>query len=154
MAFWKPASNTAPNEGNRPRTNREVPLEERMPKPEKAKKEPKFSWWNEYTGGLRKGWGVLTGKFSLLQLIQENLHFTLFLVGICMVYIWNSHQAERLARRASELDHELKELRTEQLDLSAQLSVKRQLSQVAELVDSLGLKPLVQPPMKLEVQDE
>lgn len=103
---------------------------------------------------LRGGWDLLTGRVSLLQLIQQNLLFTVFLTCIGLVYIWNSHQAERQARAATQLEREIRELKTEYLTLNAQLSISRQQSRVETLVDSLGLEPPERPPVKLEVPRE
>ncbi len=94
---------------------------------------------------------VLVDQNALLQLLQQNLRFTLFLVAIALLYIWNSHQAERQARKADRLLRELRELRTEYMTLGAQLSTSRQQSNIALVVDSMGLKPSKQPPYKLIV---
>lgn len=88
---------------------------------------------------------------NLLAFVQRNLHFLLFLTGIGLLYVWNGHQAEKGARRADALARELKELKTEYMTLNAQLSVARQHSQIALRVDSLGLKPLSEPPYALSV---
>lgn len=110
--------------------------------------------WQAVRGQFGGAWDILTGRLSLLQLIQENLLFTLFLTGIGLVYIWNSHQAERQARAATLLEKEIRDLKTEYMTLNAQLSISRQQSRVEELVDSLGLESPTRPPVKLEVVRE
>ena len=86
--------------------------------------------------------------------LQRNLLFTLFLVGIGLAYIYTANYAEKQARRAETLKDELKELKSEYMTLNARLSVRRKQSQVARVVDSLGLEPLRHPPYKLIIQDE
>ncbi len=88
---------------------------------------------------------------NLLAFVQRNLRFLLFLTGIGLLYVWNAHQAEKGARKADALGRQIKELKTEYMTLSAQLSVARQHSQIALRVDSLGLKPLSEPPFTLIV---
>ena len=88
---------------------------------------------------------------NLLAFVQRNLKFLLFLTAIGLVYVWNAHQAERQARQADALSRELRELKTEYMTLNAQLSVARQHSQIAQRVDSMGLKPLDRPPYTLVV---
>ncbi len=88
---------------------------------------------------------------NLLAFVQRNLKFLLFLTAIGLMYVWNAHQAERQARQADALSRELRELKTEYMTLNAQLSVARQQSQIAQRVDSMGLKPLDRPPYTLVV---
>jgi cell division protein FtsL len=94
---------------------------------------------------------VLVDQNTFLAMLQKNLRFAIFLTVMSGLYIWNSHQAEKQAREADRLQKELRELKTEYMTLSAQLSTSRQQSQIARVVDSLGLKPAMQPPFKLSV---
>lgn len=122
--------------------------------PPKPAAPPRWAAFRYAQRQVRTAWGIVSGRLSLLELIQANLVFTVFLVGIGMVYVWNSHQAERQARRVAALERELQDLKTEYTTLNAQLSTARQQSQVALLVDSLGLEPPARPPLKLEVPRE
>lgn len=103
---------------------------------------------------LLKHLRVLVDQNSFLAMLQKNLRFTIFLTVVSGLYIWNSHQAEKQAREADRLQKELRELKTEYMTLSAQLSTSRRQSQIAQVVDSLGLKPADQPPFKLMVPQQ
>lgn len=101
-------------------------------------------------GQLLRGILVQNG---LLGLVERNFRFTLFLTAVGMFYIWNSHQAHKQAMRATRLEREIKELKSEYHTLSAQLSTARQQSQIGpRVLDSLDLRPSEKPPFKLIVK--
>lgn len=84
---------------------------------------------------------------------QKNFAFSLFLTFLALVYIWNSHYAEHQSRKAEKLMQEIKELKSEYMTSNAQISQNRKHSEIVAVVDTLGLKPLVEPPYKLIVED-
>lgn len=108
-----------------------------------AKEAPKKSWMPR-----------VQLSANLYGWLQRNLAFTIFLVCIGLGYIWTANYAEKQARRAEALKQELKELKSEYMTLNARLSVRRKQSQVARVVDSLGLEPLHEPPYKLILRNE
>lgn len=86
---------------------------------------------------------------GFIRLMESNFTFAIFIAIIGLLYIWNAHYAEKLAREEGELKTEIKELRSEYMTLNARLSVARQQTSLEEVVDSLGLEPLKQPPFKI-----
>lgn len=91
---------------------------------------------------------------SIFDFLQMRLSFTLYLTGIGLIYIWNAHFAERQAHYAEQLEQELKELKSEYMTLNAELSLRRTQSNIAVIVDSLGLKTLQEPPYKFNLKEE
>ena len=91
----------------------------------------------------------LQRKLSFFRLLQANLIYVIFLVSIGLLYIWNSHFAEKQVRKAEQLQRELRDLKSEYMTLNAQLSNARQQSEIAKRVSSMGLEELKAPPYKL-----
>lgn len=75
--------------------------------------------------------------------------FILFICAIGLVYIANSHFAERQIRKRDALLKEVKEMKTLYHIADASLSMARKQSHISMGVDSLGLKKLVRAPYKL-----
>ncbi|MBO9150620.1 FtsL-like putative cell division protein [Chitinophaga sp. GCM10012297] len=86
------------------------------------------------------------------QLITRNLPFLLFLAVIALVYISNSHLAEKKVRRINKLSREIKELKWEYLSVRSELMFRSKLSEVSKAVEPLGLKELSTPPQRIEVK--
>ncbi len=81
----------------------------------------------------------------------DMLPYLIFLCVLGMIYIANSHMATTNMRNIDKLSKEVKELSWEYKSLKSDLMYKSKLSQVAERVDTLGLKELVEPPKKIVV---
>jgi hypothetical protein len=88
------------------------------------------------------------------QLITQNLPFLLFLAVLALVYIANSHLAEKKVRRINKLSKEIKELKWEYLSVKSELMFRSKLSEVSKTVEPLGLKELNAPPQRIEVKTE
>lgn len=84
------------------------------------------------------------------QLITRNLPFLLFLAVIALVYIANSHLAEKKVRRINKLGKEIRELKWEYLSVKSELMFRSKLSEVSKAVEPLGLKELNTPPQRIE----
>jgi hypothetical protein len=89
-----------------------------------------------------------------LTLLERNLVFAAFLTLIGVIYIWNTHRAEKHARQAEALSQQVRELESEYNTLNAQLARSRRVSAILELSDTLGLSVPSVPPIKLEVPNE
>ncbi len=81
--------------------------------------------------------------------VDRYLRFTLFLVFIGLVYIWNSHRAESQVRKVQQLDKQVRELKWDYSNLGAELSFSTRRSVLEKRVDSLGLHKLDKPPFLL-----
>lgn len=110
--------------------------------------------WGEDVENKPKKKKIEKSSNSIFSFVEKRLFFSLFLTAIGLFYIWNAHYAEKQARYAEGLRQELKELKSEYMTLNAELSVSRTQSQIANIVDSLGLKSLTEPPFKLEIEKE
>lgn len=84
----------------------------------------------------------------------DMLPFLIFLCVLGMVYIANSHMAQKNIRNIDGLSKEVKELSWEYKSLKADLMFKSKLTEVAKKVDTLGIKELIEPPKKIVVNNE
>lgn len=80
--------------------------------------------------------------------------FIIYAAMLGMIYIANRHFAEKNIRNIDKLSKEVKELSWDYKTLKADLMLKSTQSEVARLADTLGLKELVEPPMKIVVSEK
>ena len=90
------------------------------------------------------------GDLSLNRILHY-LPFGAFIAFLMMLYISNRHFAERTIRSIDKVSKEVKELGWDHKSLSAELMKMSTQTEIAKRVDSLGLKELVEPPIKIEV---
>lgn len=81
----------------------------------------------------------------------DMLPFIIFLAFLAMVYIGNRHFAENNIRDIDKLGKEVKELSWDFKTTKADLMLKSTQTEVAKLVDTLGLKESVEPPHKIVI---
>jgi hypothetical protein len=110
------------------------------------------------TGGAR-GLSSLLGKLDSvsekgLKRVLFNLPFVLFLVMLAALHIASNHMAENYARRITNTEKEVKVLRWQYMNTASGLMLKSKESQVAKMVDTLGVRELRTPPYKIEVKKD
>jgi hypothetical protein len=93
----------------------------------------------------------LTDGVVSKEAATEALPFLIFISVLCMLYIANSHMAMKNIRDIDKLNKEVKELSWEYKSLKADLMFKSKLTEVAKKVDTLGIKELTEPPIKIVV---
>lgn len=114
----------------------EKPLEEEKPK-EKSK----------LTSTMQK---VADFDFNISnQWMMKQIPFALFIVCLLLLHIWNGHNTERVIRKTDKLNKEIKELRSEYISILSELMSESKQSTVAQKLDTLGIKELVSPPIKI-----
>ncbi len=96
---------------------------------------------------------------SLKTIFERELHSrylpqVLFVVGLGILYIANTHWADRTTRRIEVLRREVSDLRADYTTLKAEQMVESKQSKVLEHVQSLGLVDGSDPPRKLIVNHE
>ena len=95
-----------------------------------------------------KGNGIDFGFFSS-DTILRNIPFILFLGFLAVIYIANTHLAERNIRQIQESRRELKEMRWYFMTLQAENMYKSRRSEMAKNVKDFGLQPLSDKPKKI-----
>lgn len=77
----------------------------------------------------------------------------LFVVFLSLVYISNSHYAERATRQIDRAQSEVEDLRADYTTLKSDVMFASKQSEVAKRVKSIGLKESLKPPFKIVVTD-
>lgn len=110
----------------------------------------------------RKAWSLFSPLERLLGLeryFEEGFpirHFPrimfIFLIGL--IYIWNSHSAERTIREIDQAQSDVEDLRADFTTQKAALMLSGKQSEVAKRVRGQGLEEELAPPIKVEIDPE
>ncbi len=84
-----------------------------------------------------------------LRKVDDYLRFVIFLAVIGLLYVWNSHYAERQIKMVDALETKVESLKARYLLKQATLSAGTRLSEIRDVVDTLNLRPLQEPVYKL-----
>ncbi len=76
----------------------------------------------------------------------------LFVMVLGLLYISNTHYAEKTVRRISAVQAEVEDLRADYTTLKSDLMFASKQSEVARKVKVIGLKESLKPPFKVEVE--
>jgi cell division protein FtsL len=79
----------------------------------------------------------------------KQIPFALFVLMLLLLHIYNVHTTERIIRKTDKLNKEIKELRSEYITILSELMSESKQSTVAEKLDTLGIKELTTPPIKI-----
>jgi len=77
----------------------------------------------------------------------------LFIMALGLLYISNTHFAEKTVRKISTIQAEVEDLRADYTTLKSDLMFASKQSEVARKVKALGLKESLKPPYKVEVKE-
>ena len=91
----------------------------------------------------------LKKKFNY-RFIVNNIPFFLFLALIAVLYIYNGHFADKLGRKISTSEKNIKELQYEYKSIQSELIFRSKASELIRAVEPLGLKELKQPPVRID----
>ena len=97
-------------------------------------------------------------KASIRQIVNygwvmKNIPFFLFLAVLAMLYIANSHYADKTIRNINATANELKELQYEYKTAKSELIYKSRETEMVEAAAPLGLKPSPEPPMHIAIDN-
>lgn len=107
------------------------------------------------SGGLFR----LIESYVKMDIIFENglpvkyIPYILFLTGIAIFYIGNTHHAETIIRKTAKLKTEVEDLRADYTTLKAEYMVASKQSEVAKRVAEAGLYESSVPPYKIIIED-
>ncbi|MEO6668419.1 MAG: FtsL-like putative cell division protein [Ferruginibacter sp.] len=88
-------------------------------------------------------------KYFNYQVIVKNIPFFLFLAGLAVMYIYNGHYADKLIRRISTSEKNIKELEYEYKEIKSKVIFRSKASELVKAVEPLGLKELKTAPTNL-----
>lgn len=88
------------------------------------------------------------GFFNYKWIVQ-NIPFFLFLSALAVLYIYNGHTADKLVRKISATEKNIKELEYEYKSIKAEVIYRSKASELIKAVEPLGLRESKQPPLLL-----
>ena len=109
--------------------------------------------------GSGKGWfSGVEKKLKLENYFEEGfpvqyLPKIFFVMALGLLYISNTHYAEKTVRKISSIQAEVEDLRADYTTLKSDLMFASKQSEVARKVKPLGLKESLKPPYKVEVEE-
>ncbi len=77
----------------------------------------------------------------------------LFVMAIGLIYISNTHYAEKTVRKINNIQAEVEDLRADYTTLKSDLMFASKQSEVAKKVKAFELKESLKPPYKVEVEE-
>jgi len=112
------------------------------------------------SGGTSSGTGFFSGIEKRLKLESyfeegfptQHLPKILFAMLLGLLYISNTHYAEKTVRKINASQAEVEDLRADYTTLKADLMFASKQSEVARKVKTLGLKESLRPPYKIVVE--
>jgi Bacteriodetes cell division protein (FtsL-like) len=124
--------------------------------PEKSN-EPKGAT-NEVSNGKSLFSGI-EKKLKLETYFEEGfpvqyLPKILFVLSLSLLYISNTHYAEKTTRSINKAQSEVEDLRADFITIKADMMFSAKQSEVARRVKVLGLKESINPPYKVVVEED
>lgn len=84
------------------------------------------------------------------KFIVKNIPFFLFLSALAVLYIFNGHYADKLARKIATSEKNIKELQYEYKTVQSEVIFRSKASELVKAVEPLGLKELKTAPIQLK----
>ena len=94
---------------------------------------------------------ILKGKFLVSDDAAKNWRFILFASLLAVVMIASSHSADRKVHEIARLNEEVKELRSEYVDVRSYSQQLKLESNIVKMVEAKGIAPAKNPPKKIRV---
>ena len=81
----------------------------------------------------------------------KNWRFILFLSVLALIMIASSHTADKKVHKISQLSKDVKELKSEYVDIRMKLMQAKMESEVIAAMAKRGLQPSITPPQKIKI---
>lgn len=95
--------------------------------------------------GVKSDWK----QFFTYKWVVKNIPFFLFLSMLAVLYIYNGHHADKLIRKITTSEKNIKELEYEYKSVKSEVIFRSKASELAKAVAPLGLKEQKEPPVIL-----
>ncbi|MDC6349971.1 FtsL-like putative cell division protein [Zeaxanthinibacter sp. PT1] len=95
---------------------------------------------------------ILRGKFLISSDAPKNWTFIIFTSFLATVMIASAHSADRKVHKVAALNEEVKELRSQFVDMRSDVQKLKLESTIRETVKDDGLLPSENPPKKIKVK--
>ncbi len=96
-------------------------------------------------------YNVVKGRFLVSDDAIKNWRFIIFLSVLALIMIASSHSADKKVHRIAQLHNEVKELKSEYVDVRMKLMQTKLESRIIRAMESRGLKPSETPPQIIRI---
>tara|TARA_R100000935_G_scaffold44696_2_gene67594 strand:+ start:11380 stop:11697 length:318 start_codon:yes stop_codon:yes gene_type:complete len=96
-------------------------------------------------------YNLLKGRFLVSDDAFKNWRFIIFLSLLALIMIGSSHMADKKVHRISKLNNDVKELKSEYLDVRKLVTQTKMESKITKAMASRGLEPSETPPQKISI---
>lgn len=96
-------------------------------------------------------YNIIKGKFLVNDDALKNWRFIIFLSVLALIMIGSSHTADKKVHRIAELNNNVKELKSEYLDVRKKLMQAKMESKISAAMAQRGLMPSETPPQKIRI---
>lgn len=94
-------------------------------------------------------YNIIKGRFLVNDDAFKNWRFIIFLSALALVMIGSSHSADKKVHEIARLSDDVKELKSEYVDVRMQLMQTKMESRIIKAMEDRGLFPSVTPPQKI-----
>ncbi|SDW40234.1 FtsL-like putative cell division protein [Aequorivita viscosa] len=96
-------------------------------------------------------YNIIKGKFLVSDDSLKNWQFIVFLSFLALAMIGSSHTADRKVHQISKLSAQVKELKSEYVDVRMRLMQSRMESRIIKAMEGRGLEPSTTPPKRIRI---
>lgn len=96
-------------------------------------------------------YNIVKGTFLVSDDALKNWRFIIFLSLLALVMIGSSHTADKKVHKIAQLSNDVKELKSEYLDVRKLLTQTKMESRITKAMARRGLKPSENPPQKIRI---
>ncbi|QIE60389.1 S-adenosyl-methyltransferase [Rasiella rasia] len=96
-------------------------------------------------------YNIIKGKFLVSDDAPKNWRFIIFLSFLALIMIGSSHTADKKVHHIAQLSNDVKELKSEYLDVRKKVTQTKMESKITAALASRGLQPSETPPKKISI---
>ena len=99
-------------------------------------------------------YNIIKGKFLVSEDALKNWRFIVFLSFLALIMIGSSHSADTKVHQISRLNSQVKELKSEYVDIRMQLMQSRMESRIIATMENQELRPSSIPPKRILISNK
>jgi len=94
-------------------------------------------------------YNIIKGRFLVNDDALKNWRFIIFLSLLALIMIGSSHTADKKVHEIARLSNQVKELKSEYVDIRMRLTQSKMESKIIKAMEQRGLFPSETPPQKI-----
>lgn len=99
-------------------------------------------------------YNIIKGRFLVSDDAFKNWRFIIFLSALALIMIGSSHSADKKVHEIARLSDDVKEMKSEYVDVRMQLMQAKMESKIINAMERRGLFPSITPPQKIIINSK